>query len=273
VAEELAELDANNIVLAVIHLNEPSDVQTWLQAAPERFLAGPMFPCAPFTPDGAKDCFRESDGWPDLAWLDAGLTSGDIRMLGEMLFVYFGAPPNDPRMDPYWALAAQHGAPVAVHIGRGPRPGAPPRHDGCCVNFDADLGNPALLRPVLERHPDLRVYLQHAGITPTAALGNIDYWAETVALLRDYPNVNVDMSVVNSIWDAQSHEQSLRRFADAGLLDRVMFGSDSQPAAPIIARLEAIAWLTPAQKRAIYYDNAARFFRLDAATIARHHGR
>jgi predicted TIM-barrel fold metal-dependent hydrolase len=31
--------------------------------------------------------------------------------------------------------------------------------------------------------------------------------------------------------------------------------------------------LTAPQRRAILYDNAARFLRLDAQTIARHHGR
>lgn len=43
--------------------------------------------------------------------------------------------------------------------------------------------------------------------------------------------------------------------------------------APILRRLEQITWLTPTQRRAILYDNAARFLRLDPQTIARHHAR
>jgi predicted TIM-barrel fold metal-dependent hydrolase len=35
--------------------------------------------------------------------------------------------------------------------------------------------------------------------------------------------------------------------------------------------IEQAPFLTPAQKRDILYNNAARFLRLDAATIARHH--
>lgn len=271
-AEHLREMDRNGIVLSVLHINEPSDIDTWSHAAPGRFLAGPMFPCAPFTPDGAKDCFRPTDGWPDPAWLESAIDTGDVSLLGEMLFVYFGAAPSDPRFDPYWAMAARYDLPVAVHIGRGPPLGAPPRHEGCCVNFNADLGNPAHLRPVLERYPNLRIYLQHAGITPTPVLDNIDYWEETTALLRDYPQIHVDMSVVNFLWSAEDHERALRRFADTGLLDRVMFGADNGPVAEIVARIEAIEWLSTAQKRALYYDTAARFFRLDAETIARHHG-
>ena len=52
-----------------------------------------------------------------------------------------------------------------------------------------------------------------------------------------------------------------------------MFGSDNLPIAPILDRLDRIEWLTRAQRRAILYDNAARFLRLDEETIARHHGR
>lgn len=54
---------------------------------------------------------------------------------------------------------------------------------------------------------------------------------------------------------------------------RITFGSDTRASGPIVRRLESIAWLTAPQRRAILYDNAARFLRLDAQTIARHHGR
>lgn len=37
--------------------------------------------------------------------------------------------------------------------------------------------------------------------------------------------------------------------------------------------VENIGWLTASKRRAMLYDNAARFLRLDAHTIARHHGR
>lgn len=41
-----------------------------------------------------------------------------------------------------------------------------------------------------------------------------------------------------------------------------MLGSDDQDYAPIIERIEGAAFLTSAQRRGIYYDNAARFLRL-----------
>jgi predicted TIM-barrel fold metal-dependent hydrolase len=93
---------------------------------------------------------------------------------------------------------------------------------------------------------------------------------ETFALLRDYPRVHLDLTILNSVFPADVHERELRRLVDARFGDRIMFGTDGQPAGPILRRLEAIPWLTHDQRRAILYDNAARFLRLDARTIAAH---
>ncbi len=161
-------------------------------------------------------------------------------------------------------MAARQDVVAFVHIGRGPAAGqGPRRHPGCCPKYQADYGNPALLRPVLERHRNLRVVLQHTGF---------DYMEETLSLLRDYPNVFVDMSVLNSVGPRPLHDASLRRLVDAGFVDRIVLGSDDQDYAPIIERIEGAAFLTPTQRRAIYYDNAARLLRLDHAQIADDYG-
>jgi predicted TIM-barrel fold metal-dependent hydrolase len=56
----------------------------------------------------------------------------------------------------------------------------------------------------------------------------------------------------------------IRRLIDAGFGDRIMFGTDNLPPEPIIERLAAMSWMTRKQRRAILYDNAARFLRLTA---------
>ena len=130
------------------------------------------------------------------------------------------------------------------------------------------MGNPALLRPVLERYPGLRVWLQHVG----AGRGALPpFWDETLALLRDYPNVYLDLSITNGAMPQEQYEATLQRLIDAGFGDRIMFGSDNLPLAPTLARMRQVTWLGDAQRRAILYGNAARFFRLDEATVARHH--
>ena len=265
----LAEMSEAGIVLSLLHINEPSDVQDWLQAAPGKFIGGPAMPCPPTPQEPFYRCFAENKGWPDLAWLEREMAAGRIGMLGELLFVYTGDHPDDGRMLPYWALAAKYDVPVAIHINRGPPPGVGPRCDPrCCPRFNGEMGNPALLRPVLKRHPGLRILLQHVGPP-----GPLSFDDETRALLKDNEMVYFDMSIINSTLSADAHEAELKRLIDAGFGDRIMFGSDTRPAAPILRRLENIAWLTPKQRAAILYDNAARFLRLDPQTIARHHTR
>ena len=265
----LAEMDSTGVVLALLHINEPGDVPGWLRAAPGRFIGGPAMPCPPTPRKPFYRCFADTGGWPDLAWLESELAAGRIGMLGEMLFVYVGVHPDDARMRPYWALAAKYDVPVAIHINRGPPPGSGPRRDPrCCPAFDGEMGNPALLRPVLERHPRLRLLLQHAGTG--SAPGHLPFHSETLALLRDYPALHVDLSILNSAASPAQHERELKRLIRAGFERRIMFGSDNRPVAPIIKRMNAIGWLTARQRRAIFYGNAARFLRLDRGTIALH---
>jgi predicted TIM-barrel fold metal-dependent hydrolase len=265
----LAEMDKEGIVLSLLHINEPSDVKGWLQAAPGRFIGGPAMPCSLTPQEPYFRCFPETRGWPDLAWLEREIGAGRIGILGELLNVYTGDHPDSARMRPYWALAAKHDVPVAIHINRGPPPGIGPRTDPrCCPGFNGEMGNPALLRPVLERHPGLRILLQHVGPP-----GPLTFDEETRALLADHRSVYFDMSILNTTLSAEAHEAELKRLIEAGFGDRIMFGSDTRPAAPILRRLESIEWLTPKQRAAILYDNAARFLRLDPQTIARHHTR
>lgn len=265
----LAEMDTERIVLTLLYINEPGDVQGWLEAARERFIGGPAMPCAPTPQEPFYRCFAETKGWPDLGWLERGMADGKIGVLGELLFVYTGDHPDDARMSAYWALAAKYDVPVAVHINRGPPPGAGPRSDPrCCPGFNGEMGNPALLRRVLERHQGLRIVLQHVGPP-----GPLTFDEETRALLTDYRTVYFDMSIINSTLSPEAHEAELKRLINAGFGDRIMFGSDTRPAAPILRRLESIKWLTREQRKAILYDNAARFLRLDPQTIARHHAR
>ena len=257
-------LRTHNVVSSVLFITGREDIAHYRSDEGARLLLSPMFPCPALTAQ-RKWCSVETDGpMPDAAWLDSQLTAGRLAGIGELVFNYAGIAPDDPAMRPYWALAARHDVPAFIHIGRGPGPGqGPRRHEGCCPQYQPDYGNPALLRPVLQRHPRLRMVLQHAGF---------DYLDETIALMRDYRNVFVDMSVLNSVGPRPLHDASLRKLVEAGLADRIVLGSDDQNYAPIIERIEGAAFLTPKQRRGIYYDNAARFLRLDRATIAADYG-
>ncbi len=255
----------HDVVAAALFITGREDLERYVADGDVRFVLSPMFPCPALTAD-RKWCFIESaSALPDAAWLDRELDAGRLGGIGELVFNYAAIPPHDPAMDPFWGLAARHDVPAFVHTGRGPGLGqGPRRHPGCCADYREDFGNPALLRPILEKHPNLRVVLQHVGF---------EFMDETVALMRDYPNVYADMSVLNSVGPRELHDTSLRRLVDSGMATRIVLGSDDQDLALVVARIEQAEFLTAEQRRGIYYDNAARFLRFDAATIAADYGR
>lgn len=254
-----AEMGEHRVVASALFITGREDVAFYRTDKRARFLLSPMFPCPALTAE-RKWCFTETeDQFPDVGWLDEQLSAGRLSGIGELVFNYAAVEPNDPEMARFWALAARHDVPAFVHTGRGPGPGqGPRRRAGCCPEYTADYGDPALLRPVLNTHPKLRLVLQHVGF---------DYMDETVALMRDFPNVYAEMSVLNSIGPRDLHDASLRRLVEAGLADRILLGSDDQDYGAIVERIEGATFLSPQQRRGIYYDNAARFLRLQKAVI------
>jgi uncharacterized protein len=252
-------MDRHGVVHAMLLVHDTASLR-WRELAPDRFVAAVSFPCHEGRHPTTQPCFAEWDGWPDPEWLRAQHAAGRLGALGELFNVYYGIPATDERLAPYFALAEELDIPVGVHTGRGPPPGR--RAPGCCPNFDDDHGNPALLEPVLQRHPKLRVWLMHAG-TP--------FQTEAIALMRAFPNVYADMSILNSMAPPAVEALSLRAFVEAGLGDRIMLGTDNQPLERILERMESLDFLNEAKRRAILYDNAARFLRLSPEESARHH--
>jgi uncharacterized protein len=233
----------------VIAVTSGPQVAAWRAAAPERIIPSLLFGVGPDRPP--VDSLR--------AWF----TSGRYEVLGEVTNQYAGVEPADPVLAPYLALAAELDVPVGIHIGTGP-PGAP--YLGA-RGYRARLHSPLVLEEVLLRHPTLRVYIGHAG------------WPmldDLLAVLWTHPHVHVDVGVISWALPRAAFHDYLRRIVEAGFGKRVLFGSDQMvwPEALELAidAIESAAFLTPAQKRDILYHNAARFLRLDEATIARHHG-
>ncbi len=257
----LQGLETHGVVLSVLSVDDSARVHRH-ENPPARFQVGPAFPCYEGRFPKMDPCFEEGDGWPSLDWLRDQYESGRLRTMGELIYVYYGIPPTDRRLASYWELAEELDIPVGVHVGRGPPPQG--RTEGCCPHFNDDLGDPSLLVPILQRHPDIRIWLMHAP--------GWDYVEEAIALMHAYPNVYAEMSIINSIMPQEMHEAVLRAVLDAGLGDRIMFGSDNMPIGPIIERIEAVPFLSEEQKRAIFYGNAAQFLLLNEEEINGHHG-
>ena len=212
--------------------------------------------------------WREAE--PRRIWLDshaedttklrAALANG-ARALGEFGFQYSGLGPADSVPMSVFAFAAGNDLPIGVHVGPGP-PGAP--FIGM-PSYRMRLSNPLQLEEVFSRYPTLRLYMMHAG------------WPmlnETIGMLYTYPQLYVDIGVL--AWDLPRAEfyRYLRGLVDAGFTNRIMFGSDQMQwpdAIPASIRaIEQAPFLTQKQKRAIFYDNAARFLRLSEEEMRRH---
>lgn len=139
--------------------------------------------------------------------------TGSVRVLAEVTTQYRGLAPNAPELDPYWSVAEEFDVPVGIHMGSGP-PGSPMMG---ARTYRAATGRPLLLEEMLVRHPRLRVYVMHAGYP---------YADELISLMLLYPQVHADVGVIAWATPRPAFHQFLRRLVDAGLVQRVMFGSD-----------------------------------------------
>ena len=235
-----------NIVKAVV--SGPAELtQRYRAAAPDRVVASPHFPgLLPF---------------PDLGRLRAGYVSGELGAMAEVLAQYEGLAPGDPELAPFFALAAELDIPVGIHMG----PAEPGITYGLAPKYRMAKGNPLLLEDLLNRHPKLRVYMMHAGWP---------FIAETLGMLDLYPQLYVEVGVIDWIYPRSQFHEYLKRLIDAGFGQRVMFGSDQmvwpEAIGMAINGIESATFLSATQKRDILYNNAATFLRLTPAGIAKH---
>jgi uncharacterized protein len=246
VMQRSLEVMKRNDVIGVV-TGRGTILKKWMAAAPERVMPS-LIPDLPIPADFAAE-------------LERAKKAGQIKVLGELGFQYDGIAPDDSRLEALWAAAEAQDIPVAIHMGPGPPgvayfPGS---------GYRARLSSPLLLEDVLTRHPKLRVNIMHAGFPM------LD---DTLALLYAHPQVYLDTGVIVYTQPRPAFYRYLQALVEAGFGERVMFGSDQMVWPEAIERSIAVIneapFLTKAQKRDILYNNAARFLRLDAATIARH---
>jgi predicted TIM-barrel fold metal-dependent hydrolase len=228
-------------------LSGPADkVEAWRKTRPQRFIPALAFA---LEPENSVEHLR------------ALHSAGRLDVLGEVTTQYAGIAPGDPRLEPYWALAEKLDIPVQIHVGTGP-PGV--IYMGA-EGYRAQLHSALTMEEVLVRHPKLRVYLAHAGYPM------ID---DLLALLYAHPQVHVDVGVIVYTQPRAAFYRYLQRIVEAGFESRIMFGSDQMVWPETIERsvkvIEEAPFLSEKQKRAILYDNAARFLRLTPAQIEAH---
>ncbi len=86
-------------------------------------------------------------------------------------------------------------------------------------------------------------------------------------MMYHYPNLYGDLSTISWVIPRSAFHQYLKALVQAGLGKRLMFGSDQmrwpEKIGEAIAAIEEADYLSEEQKRDIFYNNAARFLRLE----------
>jgi predicted TIM-barrel fold metal-dependent hydrolase len=227
-------MDRYNIVKGYLSGLNPQVIAKWVEAAPDRFVAAPFI----FQP-----------GQPKAENLRQKYTEGFYTGMGEIATQLNGIAPNDPRLEPYFALAEELNLPTLIHTeGIGPYlPG-----------FRSSAGSPLLLEVVLVRHPKLRLFVENAGYP---------FLDEMIAMMYQYPQLYCDVSTITWVIPRTAFYDYLKALVRAGLGKRLMFGSDQMRWPEMIEKgikaLEEADFLTEEQKRDILYNNAVRFLRLE----------
>ena len=234
----LEEMKKYNIVMAVVSTDYEA-VLRWKATVPEKIISSFGFD------DPSK---------VHLEFLRKEHAAGRLQAIGEVGIQYEGLAPNDPKMEPIYALAEELDLPLGIHIGLS-KPGV--AYDDS-PKYRAALSNPMLLEEVLLRHPKLRLYVMHA------AWPMLD---QMIALMWAHPQVYVDVGVIDWALPRPEFHSYLRRLVEAGFEKRIMFGSDQMVWPDVIGRaiegIESATFLSNQQKRDILYNNAVSFFRLD----------
>jgi predicted TIM-barrel fold metal-dependent hydrolase len=236
--ETIAEMKKYNIVKGMVS-NYYDAALRWKAADPNRFMVGYAF---------------DDPSTVDLDFLRREHKAGRFEVIGELGAQYQGIAPNDPRLEPIFALAEELDIPVAYHIHPGPF--------GAVYSGEPlmrqKINSPVLLEDVIIKHPKLRIYVMHAGYP------RID---EMINMLYAYPQLYVDIGVIDWTLPREEFHGYLRRLVQAGYGERIMFGSDhmvwTDAIGMSIENINAAKFLTDKQKRDIFYNNAVRFFRLD----------
>lgn len=183
------------------------------------------------------------------------IEEGLIQAFAEMGSVYLGETLADPKFEPYIKICERYNIPIGYHTGNS-NPGLAYR-----TLFRYKNSDPLLIEDVLAKHPNLKIYLMHAG-------GGFTYTDHTIELMHQYPHVYADLGVM--LWIAPKTQYAITDFLKkakaSNLLDRVMFGSDQMVWPDAITMsiefLNSLDFLTEEEKNNIFYENAKRFLGL-----------
>jgi predicted TIM-barrel fold metal-dependent hydrolase len=242
--ETFAAFKKYNIIKAVVSGN-PESVESWKAKDKDDIVIRGIWMVAPDDYDMDSVKFEQM------------IKDKKVEVFGEIGPYYGGTTLSDSIWQPYLRLCEKYDIPVAVHTGGGDPGGT----YSWSPKARLKLGDPYLIEDVLVKYPKLRIYMMHAG--------GEDWPERAIRLMAYYPQLYTDVAVM--LWvepNTQRYvKEFLRNIKAAGYLNRVMFGSDQMKWPYAIEKsirfLNSLSFLTKQEKEDIFYNNAAKFLRLE----------
>lgn len=163
--------------------------------------------------------------------------------------------PVDLTVDPQWqqgyALLAKHGLSFDLQCYPGQMPG---------------------LAPLIDRHPDIQVIINHMGMPVLADADGIEDWRTGLKALARLPHVAIKLSGMGFVrrdWTKENVEPLVREAIDMFGTDRCMFASDT-PTDKLFGTIDRymeayhaiVADFPEEDRRALFGRNANRLYRL-----------
>ncbi len=179
---------------------------------------------------------------------------------------------DDPRLDPFYAVAASTGVPICIHPFDASPSGALARYGlSPLVGNPMDTGLAAsllVMGGVLERHPELRFVLYHGGGTFPALIGRLAAGHALFAVCRSAAPRSPTDYLHHFSFDTVVFEASwLRYLVERFGAERVVLGSDYPlPLGPRdpVAEIRALG-LADAAERRILGENALGLLGVEAS--------
>ena len=144
---------------------------------------------------------------------------------------------------------------------------------GLSFDLQCYAGQMAGLAPLIERHPDIPVIINHIGMPIPTEREGLTRWRHGLRTLARSPHVSIKLSGVGFIdrnWTTDSIRPSLLEAIELFGTDRCMFASDSPTDklfAPFDQHLEAyhaiVADFSEDERRDLFGRNANRIYRLE----------
>ncbi|HOF55050.1 MAG TPA: amidohydrolase family protein [Prolixibacteraceae bacterium] len=226
--------------MTMVAFGDPGILYKWVDAAPPgRIIPGIGISNAA---EMTVEAFRDS------------LRSGFYKAMPEVAPQYQGLSPDDPTLEPYFAVAEELNIPVGLHMGTGGNGMA----NITQPKYRASLGDPFLLEDLLARHPKMKVWVMHAGYPILEHM---------IAIMGANAYIYVDISGMIWSYPLDDVHYYIKRMIQAGFGKRIMYGTDfvmwPRLFETSMGVIEHAQYLSEDQKRDILFNNAVRFLRLD----------